>query len=152
MTLTSTAWTRLAALALATTLGACASGPKFVAPEPPPPGQAMLYIYRAGGFYGAGLKHQARVAGAPVGTLVNASYLRTTLSATPLVQPQLDGCAPLRQPIAVQPGNTYYVQASITNKNTVSGGGNVTVHLGCVLEARTADEALPVIAGLSRAD
>jgi hypothetical protein len=148
----SIGWTRIAALVVATTLSACASGPKFVAPEPPPPGQAALYIYRAGGFYGAVLKHRALVAGAPVGTLVNASYLKTTLSAVPVAQPQLEGCAPLRQPIAVEPGQTYYVQASITNKNTGSFGGSTTIHFGCVLEARTAEEALPVIAGLSRAD
>jgi hypothetical protein len=148
----SIGWIRIAALVVATTPSACASGPKFVAPEPPPPGQAVVYIYRAGGFYGAVLKHRALVAGAPVGTLVNASYVRTTLSAAPGAQPQLEGCAPLRQPIAVEPGQTYYVQASITNKNTGSFGGSVTIHLGCVLEARTAQEALPVIAGLSRAD
>jgi hypothetical protein len=148
----SIGWIRIAALVVATALSACASGPKFVAPEPPPPGQAVLYIYRAGGFYGAVLKHRALVAGAPVGTLVNASYLRTTLSAAPVAQPQLEGCAPLRQPIAVQPGQTYYVQASITNKNTGTFGGSTTIYLGCVLEARTSEEALPVIAGLSRAD
>jgi hypothetical protein len=147
----SIGWIRIAALVVATTLGACASGPKFVAPEPPLPGQAVVYIYRAGGFYGAVLKHRALVAGAPVGTLVNGSYLRTTLSA-PGAQPQVEGCAPLRQPIAVQPGNTYYIQASITNKNTGTFGGSATIHLGCVLEARTAEEALPVIFGLSRAD
>jgi hypothetical protein len=148
----SIGWIRIAALVVATTLSACASSPKFVAPEPPPPGQAVLYIYRAGGFYGAVLKHRALVAGAPVGTLVNASYLRTTLSAAPVAQPQLEGCAPLRQPIAVQPGNTYYVQASITNKNVGTFGGSVTIYLGCVLEARAPEDALPVIAGLARAD
>ena len=148
---TSTVFSRLAALVAAALLSACASGPKFAAPESPSSDKAVLYIYRAGGFYGAVLKHTARVAGSPVGTLVNASYLRTTVDAGAVAPVQLEGCGALAQ-LTPSAGNTYYVQASITNKNTVSGGGNVTIHLGCVLAQRTQAEALPVITGLSRAD
>jgi hypothetical protein len=141
-----------AALIAVAALSACATGPAFTGPEAPASGQAVVYLYRVSQLPGAGIEHPV-LYGPPqkLRYLVNGSYVRIGITAPRQMDQLLQGCSPLRPPLQVETGNTYYVQAALTNK-TVHYGGKPYSDFGCVLIVRTEAEALPAITGLPRAD
>lgn len=138
-------------LALALVAG-CASGPAFMAPEQPAPGTATVYVFRASHLLGAGVKHAAALDGRPIGTLVNGSYLQASvaMASDAFADLRLAGCERLAKPLLLRAGQTYYVQASLTNK-TVYLGGKAYFDYGCVLAERSPAEATPMLQGLPRA-
>jgi hypothetical protein len=140
-----------AALATMGMLSACATGPAFTGPEIPAAGQAVIYVYRLSQLPGAGIKHQVLFGSQKLGHLVSGSYVRIASSAPRLTDPFLTGCMPLSQPLYVEAGKTYYVQAVMTNK-TAHYGGKPYFDFGCVLVTRSEAEALLAITGLPRAD
>lgn len=141
---------RPAALALAATaLLGCASGPAFVAPEAPRAGAAAVYVYRTTGLLGAGVKHELRVGGLPVGVVVNGGYVRVEVPAGEVVV-KAPACLASSTRVRVEPGAVAYVQLELINK-TVEFGGRYYYDFGCRLVQRSADAALAVLPGLRRA-
>ncbi|MBE7416236.1 MAG: hypothetical protein HS128_00585 [Ideonella sp.] len=138
-----------AALAL---LAGCASGPVFVAPEASTDGSAALYLYRASSLLGAGTKQEIRVAARPLGTMLNGSWLRVELDASPrTTYAEAPDCWPPIIWVPLRHGLTTYVQVQLVNR-TVEYGGRQYFDYGCRLVQRAADEALPVLRGLRRAN
>lgn len=139
-------------LIAASLLSACATGPAFVAAQAPREGHAVVYVYRQSHLLGAGVKHGVAIDHRPVGTLVNGSHLRSELAVgDQFVDLLAQGCSRLAQPLLLRAGDTAFVQLALTNK-TIALGGRYYYDYGCELHRRSASEALPLIAGLPRAD
>lgn len=140
---------RTAAASFAAVAAGCATGPAFVAPEPPRAGRAVVYIYRSSSMFGAGVKPQVWVAGRPVGTMLSGGYLRVEVASGPteIVSPN---CGPIGMPVAFEAGSVAYMQLELVNK-TVDFGGRYYFDYGCRLVQRGETEALAVLRSLRRA-
>lgn len=144
----ATAFSWLAAVASA----GCATGPAFTTAEAPQAGHAVVYVYRTSALPGAGIKHDVFVDARPVGRLLNGSHLRIELPTTEqFVDLRARGCARLKQPLLLRPGDVAYVQLGLLHK-TVELGGKYYFDYGCDLHRRGESDALPAITGLPAAD
>lgn len=140
------------AIGLALSAAACATGPAFVAPEPPAAGEAVVYLYRMAAIGGAAIKHPVTFNGVPSGVLLNGSYLRyTTYAGNQPISMRLERCAPLAQGLRLRDGEVAYVQARLIS-GSVELGGRYYFDYHCQLVRRGEAEALPVLTGLRRAE
>jgi len=142
---------RLALLALVLTLAlvlavGCASGPPFVAPEPPAAGRAVVYVYREAKVLGAGVVHDVRVGMRPVGRMVNGGYKRVEVAAG-TVSVYARSCEPAAAVVRLGAGEVGYVHLALVNK-TVEIGGRYYWDYSCRLAVRSETEALAVLPGL----
>ncbi len=127
-------------------ISGCASGPPFVAPEPPAAGRAAVYVYREAKILGAGVVHDVWVGTRPVGKMVNGGYKRIEAAAgTVLVS--APKCEPASAAGRLGSGEVGYVQLALVNR-TVEMGGRYYWDYGCRLTARSEAEALAVLPGL----
>lgn len=141
---------KVAVLLGAMALLGCASGRAFVAPEAPGGGAAAVYVYRATGVPGAGVTHELRVGGLPVGVMVNGGYMRVEVPAAEVAVTAPACLASSSTSVRVAPGSVAYVQLKLINKS-VEFGGRHYFDYGCRLVQRSAAEALAVLPGLRRA-
>lgn len=142
----------LLAMAMATALAGCASGPAFLAPQAPAPDEAVVYVYRASSILGAGISHALMLDGRPLGKLVNGSHLRVEVKTGERFASLASfECASPRQPLVLRPGKTAYVQLALIGK-TIAVGGRHLFDYGCAMSLRSEDEALPILKGLPRAN
>jgi hypothetical protein len=142
----------LVAIGLALAAAACATGPAFVAAEPPAAGEAVVYLYRMAALGGAAIKYPVTFNGAPSGVLLNGSYLRyTTRAGDQSISMRLERCAPLVQGLRVRAGEIAYVEARLIS-GTVELGGRYYFDYRCELVRRTEAEALPALTALRRAE
>jgi hypothetical protein len=124
----------------------CATGPEFVAPEPPSPGRAAVYIYRASSVFGAGVKPEVWVGARSVGAMLNGGYKREEVVPERLLVSS-PACRPATTSVVVAPGALAYVQLELVNK-TVEYSGRYYFDYGCRLVQRSEAEALAVLRGL----
>lgn len=142
----------LVAIGLALAAAACATGPAFVAAEPPAAGEAVVYLYRMAAIGGAAIKYPVTFNGAPSGVLLNGSYLRyTTRASDQPISLRLEKCALLVQGLRLRDGEVAYVQARLIT-GTMEFGGRYYFDYRCELVRQTEAEALPVLIGLRRAE
>ncbi len=158
---------RLLLLALAAIAG-CASGPAFVAPEPPGAEfRAVIYVYRAQAIPGSGIRHEVWVDAAKT-VLLNGSWQRFEVFASPstLAATGRDGwpsatssrgtwvsspdCGIQGAALRLTAGQVAYVQLELVNK-TFELGGRYYFDYGCRFVQRSEAEALAVLPGLRRA-
>lgn len=125
---------------------ACAGGPPFVAPEPPPAGRAAIYVYREAKVLGAGVVHEIWVGARPVGRMVNGGYRRIEVDSG-TVRVTAPRCEPASAVVRLGLGELGYVQLALVNK-TVEMGGRYYWDFGCRLVTRSEAEALAVMPGL----
>ena len=136
-----------AVLALALSLVACATGPKFTAPETPPPGTGRVYVYRPFKLIG-GVGHHVYVDSSNDAlSLPNASWLQLDLSpgAHSIRIEDLFGvmqCGSVG--LNVQAGEVAYV---VDNVNTTQGLNRL--YVSCAVVRQTEEQAKPEITGLS---
>jgi hypothetical protein len=142
---------RFAAMAVATALAACASGPPFTGVVPAQPDQTVVYFYRSAGIMGAAIEHELVVDGKPAGRLVNGSYLRVALPAPSLTDDfmriHVGNCDRMRQTPIRRGGSTYFVKVEVNN-NTVTVGQQIRYGVTCDVLLRTQEQALPEMASL----
>jgi hypothetical protein len=124
----------------------CATGPAFVAPEPPGPGLALVYVYREGSVFGSGVNPQVWVGTRLVGPLPNGGFKRVEVvpAETLILSPS---CQPASITLTPATGSSTYVQLELVNK-TVDFGGRYYFDYGCRFVQRSEAEALPVLRGL----
>jgi len=133
-------------------VSACATGPAFVAAQAPRAGHAVVVVYRQSHLLGSGIAHGVAIDRQPMGKLVNGSYLRLEVPVgEQFVDLLAQGCSRLKQPLLLRPGQTTFVQLALVNK-TIAIGGRYYYDFGCELHPRSESEALPLIAGMPRAD
>jgi len=129
--------------------GCAATGPAFVAPEPPAPGHAVVYVYRAGSIFGAGVKQEVWVGARPVGKMVNGGYMRVEVIPDNTFVSSPD-CRPVGVHVLLEAGDSAYVQVELVSK-TFELGGRYYLDYGCRLVQRSEAEAQAVLRGLHMA-
>ncbi len=159
---------RCAASIAALIIAGCATGPVFLAPEPPAPGfRAVVYVYRAQSIPGAGIKHEVWVDAAKT-ELLNGSYHRFEVFAQPASHAVMRSAGRQTWPSAesargtrvmspncgingvalrLTAGQVAYVQLDLVNKSFELGGRHYFDY-GCRLTQRDEAQALPVLRGL----
>lgn len=149
-------------------IAGCASGPAFVAPEPPGSEfRAMIYVYRARAIPGAGVEHEVWVDAAKT-VLLNGSYQRFEVFALPPTsaaagrdgwpgaEPFLGNrvaspdCGIQGVALRLTAGQVAYVQLELVSE-TFELGGRYYFDYGCRFVQRSEADALPVLRGLRRA-
>jgi hypothetical protein len=135
---------------LAAVSAGCATGPALVTPEPPSPGRAVIYVYRANSLPGAGVKPELWIGARPIGAMVNGSYVRAeVLPITTLVSSP--DCRPVGVDAALRPGATTFFQLELTNKSFELAGRHYFDY-GCRIVQRSEAEALDQMRGLRLAN
>jgi hypothetical protein len=137
---------RAVSVTVAVASAGCASGPAFVALEPPNSGGAAVYVYRVNSVPGAAIKHELWVGSRPAGMMVNGGYKRFEVRPGANMVSAPD-CRPVTTIVAPPPGGVAYVQLELINK-TVEFGGRYYFDFGCRLVPRTEAEALAALPGL----
>nr|WP_316641410.1 hypothetical protein [uncultured Roseateles sp.] len=137
---------------LALLLSACASGPAFLAIEPPRDGEALVYLYRETGIRAAASSFDVVLDGQAMGELKNGAFLRLVYRGpAAFVALQVRGCEALKRGLALRPGETAFVQAEIVHGMQAVGGQAAFLN-SCRLQRRGEADALPVLQGLRRSD
>lgn len=138
----------LAGLPITALLAGCATGPAFVAPEPPQPYRAAVYVYRTQDVLGAGVRHEDWFQAKPVGKMVNGGYMR--FDAIPgVIWVSAPDCRPASIDVVLRPETIGYVQLELVNK-TVEFGGKYYFDYGCRLVQRSEAEAVTALPGLRK--
>jgi hypothetical protein len=129
-------------------LAGCATGPAFVAPEPPSAGRAVVYVYRESSVFGAGVKPQVWVGTRLVGPVLSGGFTRVELlpDETLILSPS---CQPASITLTTAAGHSAYVQVELVNK-TADFGGRYYFDYGCRFVQRSEAEALPALRGLRK--
>lgn len=142
----------LCAMVVAAT-ASCATGPKFVAPEPVPGDRAQLYVYRPMVLAGGGTVHSITIDAKP-GTLSlpNASWRRVVLAPglhTVAIKDYFGAmpCSPMPLLLTIEPGATAYVANVV---KTTQGIG--TLFIGCTTVLRSPEQALREMTALGGAE
>jgi hypothetical protein len=131
---------------VAAALVACATGPAFVAPEPPSSGRAVVYVYRANSLPGAAVKPELWIGASPIGAMVNGSYVRAEVLPISTLVSSPD-CRPVGLSVALQPGTTVFFQLELTNKSFELAGRHYFDY-GCRIVQRSEADALVQMRGL----
>jgi hypothetical protein len=131
---------------VAAAMAGCATGPAFVAPEPPSAGRAVVYVYRANSLPGAGVKPELWIGASPIGAMLNGSYVRAEVLPISTLVSSPD-CRPVGLNVALQPGATAFFQLELTNKSFELAGKHYFDY-GCRIVQRSKTEALDQMRGL----
>lgn len=138
------------ALAASTLLAGCAApGPAFSGWEAPPPGKAMLYVYRTLNFQ-PDMVYTVKVDGMEVGPVHHDGYLAAPIEPGARVIQLLEATylAPATAPLRIhaEAGKIYPIQYDTSEvRFSFNGYGGVRMYGQRKVVLRSAEEALPAL-------
>jgi hypothetical protein len=91
-------------------IGGCVGGSKFIAPDLPPAGKALIYFYRPAELYGAVLTIEIFDGGIPFAAVKNGQFIKTVAAPGNHQFTTKKGAIDTGVEFEVEAGQTYYVR------------------------------------------